>query len=148
MRKINPITYPIIFGIALFILGIFVSGFFELYYKFIYLDTFYHFLGGVVLGWFFYTWLFPIPTANLSVVSFSKFTKLFIVVSAICMVGVFWEYAERLSTIYASVHAPWLYHWFSGGNLNDTLLDLLADMLGGSVFCFFKISSETAAKLD
>ncbi|MEK7185323.1 MAG: hypothetical protein AAB726_01745, partial [Patescibacteria group bacterium] len=146
MNKINfskgSLLYPIIAGVLLFLVGVFVSGFYELYYKLSYLDIIYHFLGGIVLGWFFYILIFSKrevgqgdeQSERFAGKNFSVSMQLFILVSAVCFAGVIWEYAERLSTIYASIHAPWLYYWFSGGNLNDTLFDLLADMFGGAFF--------------
>lgn len=137
---------PILAGVLVFVTGVFVSGFFDLYFKFSHLDTLFHFIGGMALGWFFYILIFskglrPASDdgngAESTDKNFSVAMQLFILVSAVSFAGIIWEYAERLSTIYASVHAPWLYHWFSGGNLNDTLLDLLADMLGGAVFFGF-----------
>lgn len=120
MKYLHSVT----FGIIVLIVGIYLSDVFDLYNRFDYIDKFFHFSGGVALGWFFYIF-FDIRNLPMSV-----FRKIAIVVSATCLVAVFWEYAERLSTLYAP---KYIVHWFSGGNINDTLLDILAGMVGGGV---------------
>ena len=119
---------PITFGLFVLFVGVFVSGAFDLYHRIPHIDKVYHALGGVALGWFFFVFFFNEGT------SLSKFKQTLIVVSATCLVAVLWEYVERLSTLYAPVYAPWFYHWIKGGDLNDTLLDILAGMCGSLVF--------------
>ncbi len=133
MKKYIRIPYvaPILFGALILFVGIFVTNIFDLDHQFPFLDKVYHTLGGVALGWFFYTYFF------LHNKSFVGWRQIFLTVAAVCLVGVFWEYAERLSTLYAPSHARWLYQWFNGGNFNDTLLDLLADMAGGAIFFLY-----------
>ncbi|MCX6756138.1 MAG: hypothetical protein NTX85_02265 [Candidatus Nomurabacteria bacterium] len=70
---------------------------------------------------------------SLKDLSMTSFKKFIIVVAATCLVAVFWEYAERCSTLFAP---RWIVHWFSGGDLNDTLTDIFAGMLGSVAFWF------------
>ena len=121
-------TYPVMFGVLVFVVGVFVSGLFGWYVLIPHIDKVFHFSGGLALGWFFCLFL---GVRNLPIASWKK---ILIVVSATCFVAVCWEYAERLSSLYAPHYAPWLYHWFNGGDLDDTLLDILAGMMGGLVF--------------
>ena len=125
--------YPIGLGFAVLFVGVFVSGFLDWAFLVPHIDNLYHFVGGIALGWFFYIYF------SFETVSFSKFKKIIIVVSATCFVAVLWEYAERLSTIYSPEHARWLYHWFKGGDLTDTLLDILAGITGGLAFALLGI---------
>ena len=119
---------PILLGIAVLFIGVFVSGTLDWSYFFPHIDKVYHFTGGFALGWFFYIY-FSFEESQLS-----KFNKVFILVSSACFVSVFWEYAERLSSLYSLHHFPWLFHWFQGGGLTDTLLDILAGMTGSFTF--------------
>ena len=123
--------YPIVFGLLILIAGIFVSEAYNLYYLIPPIDKLYHFLGGFALAWLFYSYLAA------DIFNFSKFKRILAIVSIVCLIGVFWEYAERLSTIYSPQHLPVLYHWFHGGDLNDTLLYILADITGGLFFAIF-----------
>ncbi len=119
--------YPIAFGIFILFVGVFVSGVFNLYGLIPHLDKVYHFSGGFALGWFFYIYL----VKNSSI---PKFKQFIIVLSATCFIAVLWEYAERLSTLYSPQYFPIVGRWFQGGDLNDTLLDILAAIIGASVF--------------
>ena len=125
---------PIVLGIAVLLVGVFVSGALDWYDFFPHIDKVYHFFGGVALGWFFYIY-FSFDESHIS-----KFKKVFILVSSACFVAVLWEYAERLSSLYSLHHFPWLFHWFRGGGLNDTLLDILTGMTGSFAFGMLKIN--------
>ena len=120
-------VYPILLGIVIFLVGVYFSDVFDLYNRFTHIDKLFHFMGGVALGWFFYVFF---SVKDLQMTPFKKFI---IVVAATCLVAVFWEYAERCSTLYAP---RWIVHWYSGGDLNDTLTDILAGMLGSMGFWF------------
>ena len=125
--------YPILFGLVVFIFGVFVSSSLGWYFLFPGIDKVFHFLGGVAVGWFFLIYF------SLPVWSMPKFKKVLIAVGCTCLVAVCWEYAERLSALYSPQYAPWLYHWFQGGDLNDTLLDVLAGMGGSFVFAYVRL---------
>ncbi len=105
--------------IALFI------GKFHLYQVMPNLDTYFHFLiGGVVVGWFFKMYFAE------DFQSGSKLHYLVAVIGAAALVGVCWEFVERLSSVYGS---PGLKYYLYGGDIIDTLTDLTADIAGAVV---------------
>ncbi len=120
--------YPISLGILILLIGVFVSGIFGLYEYFPHIDKVFHFSGGFALGWFFFILLTPEKF-------YSKPKQILVVAAATCLVAVFWEYFERLSTLYSAHYFPWLFYWIQGGDLNDTLLDVLAGIIGATTFC-------------
>ncbi|OGN34904.1 MAG: hypothetical protein A3I39_01285 [Candidatus Yanofskybacteria bacterium RIFCSPLOWO2_02_FULL_47_9b] len=95
---------------------------FDLYDKISHLDKILHVFGGAIAGWFFVNY-FQKDFAQ----SESKWNYLLAVAGAAMLVGVFWEFAERLSTLYGS---PLMRHYFYGLDLDDTLMDLTADLAG------------------
>lgn len=106
---------------AVFIISTsFFVGKFDLYQAIPYLDKIFHFVGGAIAGLFFASYF-------RSDFSSSRFRYILAVTGAALLAGVLWEFAERLSSIYGT---PWLKHYFYGGNINDTLLDLVADLAG------------------
>ena len=119
---------PVLAGIALIFLAVYIAGDLNLYAYIGYLDKGFHLLGGVVIAWFFSIYLRkdlrPIP----------RFRQLLFVIACVSLAGVVWEFTEYLSEIYSPRYAPWLLHYFSIGNLRDTLGDLVSDLLGGLVF--------------
>lgn len=119
---------PIIAGVVVIIFGLIISNYLGHYDLIPELDSIYHVLGGVVLGWFFYRYF----TNHAS--GLTAFNLTLVCVASVCLIGVFWEIAERLSSIYSDPYFPWLYRWFHGGDLDDTLFDLLCDMFGGFAF--------------
>ena len=134
-------TKPVVLGILVFIIGVYVSSITNAYYFFPHIDKVYHFMGGFALGWFFYVYL------SFEKMPLSKIKQFLFIVSMTCLVAVFWEYAERLSTLYSPTYAPWILHWFQGGDLNDTLLDIFTGMCGAVGFWILNSFSEKP-KLD
>jgi hypothetical protein len=113
----------VIIGIAIiFVLAVAIFvGQFHLYAKIWHLDKFLHAGGGLIAGWFFALY-FKNDFQD------SRVRYILAIVSAVALVGVLWEFAERLSTLYAP---HWFKYYFYGGDLNDTLTDLAADLIGG-----------------
>ena len=111
-------------GVAILFLVVvsFLLDQFDLYDKISHLDKILHILGGIIAGWFFVNY-FQKDFAQ----SESKWNYLLAVAGAAMLVGVFWEFAERLSFLYGS---PLMKHYFYGLDLNDTLIDLAADLAG------------------
>lgn len=64
-----------------------------------------------------------------------------IVISVATFVGVVWELAEYVSS-FSKESIPTLFRYFSGGDLVDTLGDLVADIVGGSAFAFWALYKE------
>lgn len=128
--------YPIIFGFVLLLVGIFLVEQYELSYRFKGLDKLLHFSGGFVAAWFVAT-LF---TRELRLPR--PWVAGLIMVSAVALIGVVWEFAEFSTSLIRSDY-PQLYHFFHGGNLEDTLGDLLADMAGGASFALIFLPTLT-----
>jgi hypothetical protein len=127
---------PVLLGALILFVGVFVSGSLGWYYFFPHIDKVFHFVGGMALGWFFYIYYFSEQS------QFSNFKKLIIIVGSTCLVAVIWEYFERLSSLYSPHYAPWLSHWISGGDLNDTLLDVFTGTIGSFLFVILKLSKK------
>jgi uncharacterized integral membrane protein len=121
---------PVISGIILLILGIFVTDHYELNYLYRGIDTPLHIIGGAIAGWFFFIFL------RTTITSTSFLRGLFIITASACFVGVLWEIAEYSSSQYGR-EITILYHYFHGGPLADTIKDITNDILGGFVIGAF-----------
>ena len=119
---------PIILGLIVLFTGVYLSKIFDFYNLIPHIDKVYHTIGGYALGWFFYIFLLK------DIETMHTVKKMLLTISLVCMVAVFWEYAERLSNLYCPTYCPQISAWFNGGDLNDTLLDILAGMTGGFIF--------------
>lgn len=82
------------------------------------LDTFFHLIGGVFAAW-------------CGCLFFRDKAKIF---SLAMLIGVGWEFAEHLSSVFGPTYWPTIYLYYHGGGLVDTLHDLIADFLGAVVF--------------
>lgn len=125
---------------VLVIFAIVIAGRFDLYDRIQYVDKTSHFVGGLIVAWFFSVYFRNI------LISFSKFERVVILVACVCLVGVFWEFAEYLSRAYSSEYIPVLYKYFRIGSMADTLGDLAMDMIGGLVFGLFYHPKTTRAE--
>ncbi len=121
----------IILGILLLIVAIFVGTYFGIYDKVPHFDKVLHLVGGAIVAWFFSDWF-------LWEYKLTRFQKIILMVAGAALVGTLWEFAERLSSIYSPGRFPLLYKYFYGGDLNDTLGDLAADLVGAFTFSVFK----------
>lgn len=113
---------PFLIGIVLVVGGIFVSGHWGLY-QIPWFDKFMHILGGIVAAWL------GLALLQDEITHLRAWKQTLIIVSVAIAIGVVWEWAEYLSTVNRA-HTPWLYRWFHGGDLADTLGDLVADTVG------------------
>ena len=105
----------------------FISTHFQLYDKVFHFDKIMHFTGGFVVAWFFITILGKELRTNRAIL-------VLILISLTTFVGVLWEFTEFLSGEHLKDKLPWIGRYFYGGNLKDTLLDLLFDMMGAIAF--------------
>ena len=126
------LRYSLVAVGLVFMAGIFPSERFELYTKIHYFDKYMHFLGGFVIALF----LFYLLESDFKLLSRASF--LFFLVSATALIGVFWEFAEYLSNTFLA-HSNsdplfLIYRYFHGGDLTDTLGDLLMDLGGALTF--------------
>lgn len=122
------VTYlknPVLWGIILLIVAILFGEMFSLYYRFAWLDTAFHTIGGFLLAWYMWRW-----TTDIAMPSHMR---TLVVLSLALAVGVVWEWAEYLSS-FSRESIPTLYRYFHGGNLADTLKDLVADSLGALAY--------------
>lgn len=122
------VTYlknPVLWGIVLLIVAILFGEMFSLYYRFAWLDTAFHAIGGFLLAWYMWRWT--------SDIAMPSHMRIFVVLSLALAVGVVWEWAEYLSS-FSRESIPTLYRYFHGGNLADTLKDLVADSLGALAY--------------
>lgn len=94
--------------------------FFNLYDSIPWLDILMHFLGGMWAGFFSYLILINGINFNFSGIKF-----LIILVSASAFIGVLWEFLEFIMTRLTSIPMQ--------GTLQDTMGDLLMDIIGGIV---------------
>jgi len=113
---------PFLFGIALVLGGIFASGHWGLY-QIPWYDKLMHVLGGIIAAWF------GLALLQDEITHMRAWKQTLIIVSVALSIGVIWEWAEYASTLTRDA-TPWLYRWFHGGNLQDTLGDLIADTAG------------------
>lgn len=123
---------PLFFGLLILLVGIFAAEYWDLYHLVPHLDKLLHVLGGIVVGWLALAFLQD------DIVRLSGWKQALIIVSVACLVGVLWEFAE-----FAADFSPvWLYHWFHGGDLADTMGDLASDVGGGLIFALWALRKE------
>jgi len=67
--------------------------------------------------------------------------QVLIFVSFATLAGVLWEFAEFVVGTGEHV-VPWLYRWFHGGDLPDTIMDLTADIIGALVLSLWALAKE------
>jgi hypothetical protein len=119
--------YPIISIFIVLFVGVFISTHFQLYDKVFHFDKIMHFTGGFIVAWFFIAVLGKELRTNRAML-------ILLLVSLTTFVGVLWEFTEFSSGEYLKDKLPWIGRYFYGGNLKDTLLDLLFDMMGSIAF--------------
>jgi hypothetical protein len=126
---------PVIAGIILLVFGIFVCEKLGLYYALPGLDKFMHVVGGIVAAWFVLT-LFQQEISHMA-----PWKQMCIFVGVTALIGVIWEWAEYASNFTRATY-PWWYHYFHGGDLADTLGDLLADTIGAALLTLWALRKE------
>ena len=126
---------PLILAACVLFVGIFLSGKYDLYTYWEHFDTALHALGGLAVAWF------GLVIFQREITHLIPWKQVVIFVSFATFIGVLWEFAEYLVGIYPDV-VPWLYHWFHGGDLADTLTDLSADMVGALVLTLWALEKE------
>jgi hypothetical protein len=123
---------PIISGIAVIVVGLFIFTHLHLHGVFPHSDKFFHTLGGIVIAWYFsLLWKDKLTT-------FTHVERLIIYIAMAAMVGFLWELLEYSTAQYPLDGLGVLRHYVFGGNLRDTLGDLTADLFGASIFGLLK----------
>ncbi len=108
--------------IAVFVLHVLMAQVFNAYAKFPGIDIPMHFLGGIVIAYFFHR--ASINGSQLKLLGkFHPTTHVLLVFFATCTATVFWEFAEFINDRYFGGHAQ--------AGLVDTLRDMLMGLSGG-----------------
>jgi hypothetical protein len=126
---------PIIAGLLLLFIGIFLCGRFGWYYLIPNLDKVMHTAGGIIVAWF------ALSLMQGELTRMAAWKQALIIVSVVAFVGLAWEWAEYASNFTQHSYPLW-YHYFHGGDLADTLGDLAADVAGGVLFALWAIRKE------
>ena len=128
MKKVIP---PVIVGIIVVFIGSFVITDFNLYDIYPHIDKFFHVAGGFIVAWFFSQyWITKLG-------QFSNFERFIILIAMAALVGFVWEVGEFSTSQPPLVNHQLLRHYIYGGNLTDTLGDLMADVFGAAVLGLF-----------
>lgn len=135
MLKHLRVRYPVIAGLLLIFIALIVGEYYGLYYSIPFFDKTMHFIGGAVAAWF------VLALLQEEVTHMKWWKQVLIMVSVTAFIGMVWEWAEYLSQ-YTKNDYPLFYKYFSGGDLPDTLLDLVADTAGGVVATIIALKKE------
>lgn len=134
MRQIITEYYESISaGVILFLIGTLFFAQLDLEHTLPYLDKVLHVTGGFIVAWFFSLFFYS------ELANFTSLKKILLLVSTVALIGVVWEFAEFLSGAYSPHYFPALYKYFHGGDLIDTLLDLVADLVGGACYSLYNL---------
>jgi uncharacterized membrane protein len=114
---------PVTAGLILLFIGIVLGEYYQLYDHIAHFDTLLHATGGLIVAWFFDYLFFE------EIKHMAPWKIILILVSGAALVGTLWEIAEYISNFSRHISPLW-YHYFHGGNLGDTIADLVADMTG------------------
>lgn len=126
---------PLLFCIMVVIVGIFVSGSLGLYARWEHFDTFMHALGGLGVAWFILAFLED------DILQLARWKQTLLIVACAALAGILWEFAEYLAGFGRDI-VPWLWRWFHGGDLTDTMLDLAADLIGALTLSLWMLGKE------
>jgi len=122
LRHLRTFT-PFITGLAVLAVGVFFGVWWGLYDAIPHFDKMIHVLGGVVAAWLILSLL------QKEVTRMAGWKQVLIITGVAVLTGVAWEWAEFASN-YAQFSHPTWYFYFHGGDLADTMVDLVADTLG------------------
>lgn len=126
---------PIIAGLILLFIAVFIGQWFGLYLQLPGIDKVFHVTGGIIAAWFVLT-LFQKEVGHMAA---WKQAAIFIGITT--LIGVVWEFAEYISNFTRATH-PLLYHYFHGGDLADTLGDLFSDIIGAALLTLWALRKE------
>jgi hypothetical protein len=135
MLKHLRIRSPLVAGIFVIFVGIFLSGQFGFYARWEHFDTFMHALGGLTAAWF------GLALLQDEITHLSFWKQVLIFVSFATLAGVLWEFAEYQANL-AQDTLPWLWRWFHGGDIADTMTDLSADIIGALALSLWALEKE------
>ena len=126
----------ILFLILIFLIDM-VFGLGLRFYRILYFDVILHFFGGFFVAMFFYDYLKEYTEKKAS-----KLKKLLIITGATVFIGVIWEFSEYIASYFLSDYLLTKYNLICCmGNLNDTVNDLLMDIIGAIAFMILRDKS-------
>ena len=119
---------PIIVGLLIVTVGAYVATHFGLYDTFPHLDKIFHTAGGMVVAWYFSVlWEDQLK-------GFGPFERVLVFMAMGALIGYFWELAEYSTGQYPLAQFHALHSYLYGGDVTDTLGDLIADVFGAGLF--------------
>ncbi|MEK7600839.1 MAG: hypothetical protein AAB463_02685 [Patescibacteria group bacterium] len=122
---------PLLVLCVVFVLGVFVTGATNLYELIPWFDKLMHLAGGASIAW--------LAHRHFSHNSHTHQNPLYAwaILGVVAVVGIAWEVAEHTSSLFGQTYWPSIYMYFHGGDLTDTLIDLVLDLTGAlAVFRF------------
>jgi xanthine/uracil permease len=126
---------PVISGLVLLSIGVFFGEIWGWYDHIANFDKVLHVSGGVIAAWFVLT-LFQNDIPRMV-----WWKQLLVLVGITTLIGVVWEWAEFASNFTQHTYPGW-YHYFHGGDLADTIGDLVADVTGAVVLSLWVLRRE------
>jgi hypothetical protein len=134
-----PLTYAVLAVLSVLVAGIIPAGSTEWYQRFPNFDTFLHVAGGFTIAWLLVAWFIR------DLKQLHGPAVLIFLLGGTMLVGVGWEIAEYLSGhLFSDAPSGWqafVWRYFHGGGLTDTLGDLIADAGGalGAAVLFLRL---------
>lgn len=134
MLKHLRTQWPVILGTLLVVLA-FLGAEFRWYRYWDHLDTAFHFVGGVIAAWF------VLALLQNDIIHLKPWKQVAMIVSGALLIGVFWEFAEYISGVGQNLW-PSISSFFHGGDVADTLTDLVADIFGALLVAGWALKKE------
>lgn len=126
---------PFIIGVTFVLFGIFACEQSGIYYILPGFDKLLHVIGGVIAAWF------TLAIFQNEITHMRSWKQALIIISVTLFIGVAWECAEYISNFAREIF-PLFYRYFHGGDLADTLGDLLADTIGAGILTLWALRKE------
>jgi uncharacterized membrane protein YjdF len=114
---------PLLFALFVVFFGIVASEWWGLYARFVHFDKVMHVMGGLSAAWI------GLALLQREITHLPQWKQVLVFVSFATLAGVVWEFAEYIAN-FSQYSWPDLYRYFHGGDLNDTIGDLAADLIG------------------
>ena len=130
MNSFRAILNPLLTALIFTGLTIFLTGYFGLYNFVPYLDKIFHFFDGGIIAWL------VIEFWRYQRHNFRPQIHWPVIMIAVLVVGLTWELAEHLSSLYSPKYLPWFMKYFYGGDIVDTVGDVVSDLAGAFVIIF------------
>ena len=126
---------PILFAFFVVFLGIVASEWLHLYETLPHFDKAMHVLGGLSAAWV------GLALLQDEITHLPFWKQVLVFVSFATLAGVLWEIAEFLANS-SRDSLPLLYRYFHGGDMADTIGDLVADIIGAIGLSLWALKKE------